>query len=252
LPQWLFNAFLRGVGHFILMRWVDLPTLIDNFLKTPSIGISNTPPPPETEQMKEWVFQKVGMMVNHVDERLKKPNEKISEKIQRDMHACLQVLLEVLHKSNYPTVEKRQHYIQLNLTLKDRMLRELEETALPVAMPVVALGLGSALEKALEASELLGTVHDLLSMLDKTFQPREMPHAPTDTIDGLVDALLEKTACYGLKSDLPQRIAMTQATGFVSAIKLAFSEPAYLRSLMYKAMTTSLSICSATSQPQPT
>src|SRR6185503_1245012 len=124
LPEWLFNAFLRTIGHFILMRWVDLPSIIDTSLKAPS---TNAPPSPEALEMKEWGFQKVGVMVNHVDERLKRPGEKISDKIQRDMHACLQVLLEVLHKSNYPTVEKLQHYIQLNLTLKDKMLRELEE-----------------------------------------------------------------------------------------------------------------------------
>ncbi len=232
LPEWLFNAFLRLTGHFILMRWVNLPRLIDTALKGPSS--------PETPQMKEWTFQKVGVMVNHVDERLKRPGEKISDTIQRDMHACLQVLLEVLHKSNYPTVEKLQEYIRLNLTLKDKMVRELEETALPIAMPVVALGLGSALEKAFEPAELLGTVHDLLSMCDKTFTPRLLEHPATDTTGALIDALFEKTACYKLETELPQRIAVDQATGFVKAIKLAFAESAYLRSLLYKAMTTSL------------
>ena len=249
LPQLLWNALLKALGCFIVVRCIDLPGFLDASLKTPATQV---PPSRFAAQMKEWGYKQVGNIVNHVDQRMHNKGEKISDLIQKDMHACLQVLLEVLHKSQYPTVEKLHNYIHQNQTLKEKFLKEMEEDALPIAMPVVALGLGSALEKALGSQELLDTVYDLLSICDETLTLVPLPHAPTDDIRALVDALLERIACYGLSDPLAQRIAVTQATGFANDITRAFGERPFLRSLLYKGLTTSLEIWKNTSQPQPT
>lgn len=245
LPQLFCNIFLKSIGRFILVWCIDIPGMLDASLKAPA---TNTPPSRFSLQMKEWSYQHVGSMVNHADERMQREGEKISEKIQKDMHACLQVLLEVLHKSQYPTVEKLRNYIHSNHTLKEKVLKEMEEGALPIAMPVVALGLGAAIEKALGSQEVLKTAYDLLSIWDGTLTLVPIARRPTDDTRALVDALLERTACYGLNDSLAQRIAMKQATGFVNDITVAFGERAFLRSLVYKGLATSLEIWKDTSQ----
>jgi hypothetical protein len=249
LPQLLWNFLLKNLGRFILVCCIDMPGMLDASLKAPA---TNAPPSSFSLQMKEWGYKLVGSMVQHTDQRMQNKGEKISSKIQKDMHACLQVLLEVLHKSQYPTVEKLHGYIHLNHTLKEKFLKEMEEGALPVAMPIVALGLGTAIEKALGSQELLQLVYDLLCIWDESLVLPPTMRPPTDDIGALVDALLERTAGYGLNDPLAQRIAMKQATGFVSDITIAFGERAFLRSLLYKGLSTGLEIWKDTSQPQPT
>ncbi len=199
-PEWICNQLLHGSTKLFLRY----NTLLQNQVETTVQSLSHhTPLAHSFNQVVFKQLQKIRDIIRvnfSTDSSQKKPKELVhSAAKKRAVSDLIEYLFEVLNKSRYNTPDKLKRYLNGDLTLQERVEKEIEGLFLPKALETGVKTILSAVE-TLSFDELM---YHGLTIANKTFEPTEPVTKKEFTvlesgISELIDQILESSIFYAL------------------------------------------------------
>lgn len=227
VPQWIGNQILQTSAKIALSH---SPFLKDYSEQSIESLRRNTPSSYAVQCMIFRQQQKIlALLQKHLNEEASGNPGLLarSTNIKKiEIRGLIEYALEILGKSQYRTQDRLRNYLNFRNALRDRMGRELEETALPEAMETAITTLSISLQGLTEKEEMQQMLYDSLQIANDAFNISEPVSdekfaAVEKAIREMTDQILETSLFHALseKFDFTNEKQQKGITLFYSTLK---------------------------------
>ena len=225
LPQLVVNFLLQKTISVFVLRSVQLDKLLDAHLEQ-----FQDPLTPISFKIHQVIYEKMFKIASAVHEHLNEASQAstigLTQDILTEVGSCVHVLLEVIHKSRYPSVDRLKAFVQLRLTTNESIEKEIEEFFLPQAMPAIAMTFWTAITSIMHDNELLELCYTGFSVANACFDPQiSVTPAQIQALDkgtgDQIDRILEAMLLYLLsnKLDISNSKQQEEVNKFIATLR---------------------------------
>ncbi len=222
IPQNLLNFLLKKGASFLFVHNVSLSTLIQE-----NVGKVSTPTP-SSYAIHQAIYRQLQSIFKLVRERMveQASAQQTLNSNKVEIAGLWDALYELLHKGRYRTVDRLRQYVSGDLTLKERIEREIDGAFIPEAMDAIVMIVSTALEGALGEADMQELHYNMLGVIDRSFDPQEpvsqaQVKAIEKGISDQVDQIIEATIFYALndKLDFTNEKQKREISLFITSLK---------------------------------
>lgn len=203
VPKWVGNLMLQSGAKIALNHF----PLLKNYSKqTIDLFRGNTPLSYATQQLLYRQLQKILQLLQqrlNDDESESGLHTRNTNLKRVEIAGLVEYLMEVLNKSQYPTQDRLNNYLQHRAPLRNRLGRELDDSFVPEVMEDIVMIFSLTLKTITQESEMRQTLYDALCIANDAFEIKApVSHEDFVTIESgikeLTDQILEATIFHAI------------------------------------------------------
>lgn len=170
LPQWTCNGLI-WLGTWLVSWKADL---MQDFIEQKVDSMKRNSP--TSFAMQKMVYHQLQNVLKTIEEKLGKeeggdPTVNITHARRHEISGLIKYGLEVLNKCRYLTKDDLNNFLQHKAPLKDRLIREVEETFLPQVLETAAQTLSLTLRTVTSEAMMRQSLYEMFCVANASFGP---------------------------------------------------------------------------------
>ncbi|MES2121751.1 MAG: hypothetical protein V4492_03105 [Chlamydiota bacterium] len=170
LPQWMSNVVIK-IGTKVAARRADI---VQDYVEQKVDSLKRNTP--TSYAMQKVIYHQLQNVLKTIEEKLGRqssgnedPTLNLSHARKHEIAGLVKIGLEVLNKCRYLTKDDLFNFLQHKAPLKDRLIRELEETFLPQVLETAATTLSLTLKTVTSQTMLRQSLYEMLCVTNESF-----------------------------------------------------------------------------------